>query len=281
MVVVGVDEHKRTPTFVAVNETGRRLSSITVTALGHAGTAMWGREHFIEEVWENGERQHLSAHLEHDLLSFHTKVVQVRLEGIPQKRASAHVPTASHDEDLHDFQVRVDRPQLLITKRMATIKRLLWRLHKLAIGQSSAARPAYEARNHRLFGVWPDAQSGHLAGLGRRELARISRLAEAVNLVDRRIDARSCLGLDTTGPARLQRAGGGQAYRRTCQVHRLQELGHLHPPRRRGTGAGVIRLPRSRVQMTRSGNRQLNSQVRRIAVSQLPPRRQGPDLDRP
>ncbi|BBU20407.1 transposase [Mycobacterium xenopi] len=43
MVVVGADVHKRTPTFVAVNEAGRKLGEKTDTAItaGHAEALMW------------------------------------------------------------------------------------------------------------------------------------------------------------------------------------------------------------------------------------------------
>ena len=54
MVVVGADVHKRTHTFVAVDEVGRKLGEKTVTATtdGHAEAVMWARERFgTEVVW--------------------------------------------------------------------------------------------------------------------------------------------------------------------------------------------------------------------------------------
>ena len=52
MVVVGADVHKRTHTFVAVDEAGRKLAEKTVRAVtaGHAEAVMWAREHFGAEV---------------------------------------------------------------------------------------------------------------------------------------------------------------------------------------------------------------------------------------
>jgi hypothetical protein len=52
MVVVGADVHKRTHTFVAVDEVGRKLGEKTVTAItaGHAEAVMWAREQFGDDV---------------------------------------------------------------------------------------------------------------------------------------------------------------------------------------------------------------------------------------
>ena len=72
MVVVGADVHKRTHTFVAVDEVGRKLGEKTVTATtaGHAEAVMWARERFgAELVWAIEDCRHLSARLERDLLA--------------------------------------------------------------------------------------------------------------------------------------------------------------------------------------------------------------------
>ena len=48
MVVVGADVHKRTHTFVAVDEVGRKLGEkvVTATTAGHCEAVMWARERF-------------------------------------------------------------------------------------------------------------------------------------------------------------------------------------------------------------------------------------------
>ncbi len=53
MVVIGADVHKRTHTFVAVDDVGRELGSKTVPATtpGHTAAVQWGgRENFSGEV---------------------------------------------------------------------------------------------------------------------------------------------------------------------------------------------------------------------------------------
>ena len=71
MVVVGADVHKRTHTFVAVDEVGRKLGEKTVKAdpKGHDEAISWARERFgAELLWAIEDCRHLSARLERDLL---------------------------------------------------------------------------------------------------------------------------------------------------------------------------------------------------------------------
>lgn len=52
MVVVGADVHKRTHTFVAVNEVGKEVGQLTVaaTSKGHAKALKWARGQFGDEL---------------------------------------------------------------------------------------------------------------------------------------------------------------------------------------------------------------------------------------
>ena len=65
MVVVGADVHKRSHTFVAVDEVGRKLGEKTVKATteGHHVALMWARDQFgVEsEVGHRGLPQHVGA----------------------------------------------------------------------------------------------------------------------------------------------------------------------------------------------------------------------------
>ena len=53
MVVVGADVHKRTHTFVAVDQVGRELGlarPFTATTAGHQAAVRWARERFGTEL---------------------------------------------------------------------------------------------------------------------------------------------------------------------------------------------------------------------------------------
>src|SRR5690242_16874100 len=80
MVVVGADVHKRTHTFVAVNDVGRELGRKTAKATrdGHVEAMMWAREQFGNDlVWGIEDCRNMSARLERDLLGGGQKVVRV------------------------------------------------------------------------------------------------------------------------------------------------------------------------------------------------------------
>ena len=123
MVVVGADVHKRTHTFVAVDEVGKKLGEkvVAATSWGHAEAVMWARERFGGELmWAVEDCRHWSARLERDLLDFGQKVVRVPPKLMAMVRKSARtrgksdpidalavaraylgepdLPIASHDE---------------------------------------------------------------------------------------------------------------------------------------------------------------------------------------
>src|SRR5271165_1211988 len=92
MVVVGADVHKRTHTFVAVDEVGRKLSEKVVgaTTAGHRQAIWWARTQFgVELVWAIEDCRHLSARLERDLLGADQKVVRVPPKLMALTRKSA------------------------------------------------------------------------------------------------------------------------------------------------------------------------------------------------
>ena len=196
MVVVGADVHKRTHTFVAVDQAGRRLAEKTVTAVtaGHAEAVMWAREQFgTDVVWAIEDCRHLSARLERDLLAQGQKVVRVPPKLMAQTRASARtrgksdpidalavargflrepdLPVASHDEVSRELKLLVDRREVLVAQRTATINRLLWRVHELDPERAPKPRSLDLAKHRQILGDWLEGQSGIVAELARDELA--------------------------------------------------------------------------------------------------------------
>jgi transposase len=71
VVVVGVDTHKKTHTFVGVDAVGRKLAELTVraTTVGHMTALGWAREAFGNDlVWGIEDCRNLSGRLERELL---------------------------------------------------------------------------------------------------------------------------------------------------------------------------------------------------------------------
>jgi transposase len=295
MVVVGADVHKRTHTFVAVDEAGRKIGEKTVRAItaGHAEVVMWARERFgAQVVWAIEDCRHLSARLERDLLGLGQSVVRVPPKLMAQTRASARtrgksdpidalavargflrepdLPVASHDEVSRELKLLVDRREVLVAQRTATINRLLWRVHELDPERAPKPRSLDLAKHRGLLGEWLDTVDGLVAELARDELADITRLTETINALAKRIGER----VNQIAPVLLAMPGCGQLTAaklvgETAGVARFKNEAAF------ARHAGVAPVPvwsgntAGRVRMTRSGNRQLNAALHRIAVTQI------------
>ncbi len=295
MVVVGADVHKRTHTFVAVDEVGRKLGEkvVAATSVGHAEAVMWARERFgAQVVWAIEDCRHLSARLERDLLTAGQQVVRVPPKLMAQTRASARtrgksdpidalavargflrepdLPVASHDEVSRELKLLVDRREVLVAQRTATINRLLWRVHELDPGHAPKARSLNLAKHRRVIGDWLATVPGLVAELARDELADITRLTEAINTLAKRIAER----VRAVGPGLLSLPGCGELTAAKL-VGEVAGVTRFKSEAAFARHAGVAPIPvwsgntAGRVRMTRSGNRQLNAALHRIAVTQI------------
>jgi transposase len=236
--------------------------------------------------------RHLSARLERDLLTAGQQVVRVPPKLMAQTRASARtrgksdpidalavargylrepdLPVASHDEVSRELKLLVDRREVLVAQRTATINRLLWRVHELDPERAPKPRSVDLAKHRRLLGDWLDTVPGLVAELARDELADITRLTDAINALAKRIGER----VGQVAPALLATPGYGELTAakligETAGVARFKSEAAF------ARHAGVAPIPvwsgntAGRVRMTRSGNRQLNAALHRIAVTQI------------
>ena len=92
MVVVGADVHKRSHTFVAVDQAARELGHkvVEATTAGHRAAVRWARERFgVDVVWAVEDCRHLSARLERDLLGAGQSVVRVPPKMMAEQRRIA------------------------------------------------------------------------------------------------------------------------------------------------------------------------------------------------
>ena len=295
MVVVGADVHKRTHTFVAVDEVGRKLGEkvVEATTVGHRQALRWARASFgVELVWAIEDCRHLSARLERDLLTAGQQVVRVppKLMALTRKSARTRgksdpidalavaraflrepdLPIASHDEVSRELKLLVDRREDLVAQRTSTINRLLWRVHELDPVRAPKPASLDLAKHRRLLGDWLATQPGLVAELAREELADITRLTEAINALAKRIGERvrevAATLLVMPGCGELTAA---KLIGETAGVTRFKSEAAFA----RHSGAAPIPVwsgnTAGRVRMTRSGNRQLNAALHRIAVTQI------------
>jgi transposase len=295
MVVVGADVHKRTHTFVAVDEVGRKLGEkvVAATTAGHHQGLLWARTQFGGElVWAIEDCRHLSARLERDLLTGGQQVVRVppKLMALTRKSARTRgksdpidalavaraylrepdLPIASHDEVSRELKLLVDRREDLVGQRTSTINRLLWRVHELDPAHAPKKASLDLTKHRELLAAWLDTVPGLVAELARDELADVIRLTEAINTLAKRIGER----VRQVAPVLLAMPGCGELTAaklvgETAGVNRFKSEAAF------ARHGGVAPIPvwsgntAGRVRMTRSGNRQLNAALHRIAVTQI------------
>lgn len=295
MVVVGADVHKRTHTFVVVDEVGRELGHRTfpATTAGHRDAVRWARQNFGDELrWAIEDCRHLSARLERDLLSAGQAVVRVPPKMMAEQRRIARtrgksdpidaaavaraalrepdLPVASHDEVSRELKLLVDRREDLVQQRTATINRLLWRVHELDPSWAPPARSLDLAKHQQqLLAALTDV-TGLVAELARDELADVIEVTARINALQRRIAERVKLA----APTLLAMPGVGPLTAAKL-VGETAGIGRFKSEAAFARHAGIAPIPvwsgntAGRVRMTRSGNRQLNAAVHRIAITQI------------
>src|SRR5215208_4416776 len=281
MVVVGADVHKRTHTFVAVNEVGRQLGQLTVSSdgKGHAKALRWARQTFPgERKWGIEDCRHLSARLERDLLTGGESVVRVPPKLMAQTRASARTRGKSDPIDalavaravLRELKLLVGRREDLVGERTRMINRFRWHLHELDPSLDPSKASLDRAKTRAVLAEQLTRFDGLVAELARDILADIDRVSQAINALETRISHRveeqaegliSLPGCGALTAAKIigETAGVDRFRSEACYA---RHSGVAPIPVWSGNTAG-------RVRMSRSGNRQLNAALHRIAVTQI------------
>jgi transposase len=298
MVVVGADVHKRTHTFVAVDEVGRELGAKTFDAItaGHQAAVRWVRERFgadgVEVVWAIEDCRHLSTRLERDLLTAGQSVVRVPPKMMAEQRRIARtrgksdpidaaavaraalrepdLPVATHDETSRELKLLVDRRDDLVKRRTAAINQLLWRVHELDPAWAPKARSLDLAKHQQILADRLAGAPGIVAELAREELTEVIEYTAKINAYAKRIATLAA----AVAPTLLVMPGVGaltaaKIVGETAGVSRFKSEAAF------ARHAGIAPIPvwsgntKGRVRLTRSGNRQLNAAIHRIAVTQI------------
>ncbi len=295
MVVVGADVHKHTHTFVAVDQVGRQVGQLTVAAtwVGHGKAVRWVRERFGTDVrWGIEDCRHLSARLERDLLTAGQQVVRVPPKMMAEQRRVARtrgksdpidalavaravlrepdLPVASHDEVSRELKLLVDRREVLVSQRTAAINRLLWHVHEIDPSMAPPLRSLDLAKHQSRLADQLESVEGIVAEIARDELTDVIALTGRANMLAKRIEALVTdvapilLAMPGCGPLTAAKLVGEAAgiTRFKSEAAFARHAGIAPIPVWSGSTAG-------RVRMTRSGNRQLNAAVHRIAVTQV------------
>jgi transposase len=295
MVVLGVDPHKQSYTVVAVDQTGRQLAQLTVSARtdGQLRLLGWARQlpipDGVQRRWAVEDGRQVAGRLVAQLLRAGEQVVWVPPKLMANARSSARgksdpidalavARAALREPGLAAAQLQgpalavrlvADHREDLVAERTRMLNRLRWHLHDLD--------PELAPPTGTLTRLWVlDRLAGQLQGLAgvRAEIAaelvaRIRQLTERINQLqadlDRRVgplsgQLRQVVGVGALGAAKLiGETGGVRRFRGSAQFA-------MH--------AGVAPIPvwsgnRTRHRLNRGGNRQLNAAIHRVAVTQL------------
>lgn len=295
VVVLGGDVHKKSHTFEAVDGNGRRLDGITVpaTPAGHDKAVRWARCGFgdQERLWGIEDCRHLSGRLEQDLLAVGERVVRVPPKLTAKARASARtrgksdpidalaiaravlrepeLPVAAHDAASRELKLLTDRRDDLVAERTRAVNRLRWHLHELDPARDPSRGELARQTVRVELAEWLGTQDGLVAELALEILADIDRLSPKIEALAARIGsvvreyAPALLAVPGCGPLSAAKIIGETAgiARFRSEARYAMFAGTAPIPAWSGSTAGRVRL-------NRSGNRQLNAALHRIAVTQ-------------
>jgi transposase len=293
MVTLGIDAHKRTHTVVAVDDAGRQLGTKTTTATtseDHLEMLRWAEQFGPERTWAVEDCRHLSRHLEADLLGAGERIVRVPPKLMAHARDAArtygksdpidalavaraalrepNLPMARLDGPTRELRLLVDHREDLVAERTRHINRLRWHLHELDPSwdprpRSLAGQANLEAVAARLGGF-----EGMVARIASELVGRIASLTTAITALGREI-ASLVKGL---APNLLALPGVGilTAAKIVAEVADVCRFTSKDAFARHN---GTAPLPvwsgnRERHRLSRTGNRQLNCALHRIAVTQ-------------
>jgi transposase len=294
VIVIGVDPHKQSHTAAAVEQgTGELRGERTVKARrqGHERLLVWARSLASERLWALEDCRHVSIGLERFLLASGERVVRVppklmagarrgarqrgksdAIDALAVARAALRepeLPVAVLEGSSREIRLLVDHREDLVGERTRTQNRLRWHLHEL---EPELELPA-GALDRR---VWLDRIARRLARREQTAQVRICRelVRRIAELTRRARELERELGLlvAAEAPALLELSGCGvltaaKLVGETAGADRFADEARL------AMHAGTAPLPassgkRQRHRLNRSGNRQLNCALHRIAVVQ-------------
>lgn len=302
MMVIGIDAHKRSHTAVAVDDMGRQCATKTVgtTTQDHLRLLQWAASLDGEWLWAIEDCRHMTRRLERDLIAAGESVVRVCPKLMADVRDSARtygksdpidalavaraalrepdLPVAHLDGVERELRLLVDHREDLVGERTRIISRLRWHLHELDPGWT----PPAKMERASAF----DAVAAHLEVCGQGTLVgRLAlRLVEHLRVLTLEIDQLTTEITErvaTIAPSLLAIAGCG-ALTAAKIVGETAQVGRFRSKDAFARLNGTAPLPvwssnKQRHRLSRTGNRQLNAALHRIAMTQArmhPPARE-------
>lgn len=295
MIVIGIDAHKRSHTAVAIDERSRKLAEKTTgtTSAHHRELLSWARELGDGDVlWAIEDVRHLSRQLEIDLLLAGQLVVRVPTKLMAHARDAARtygksdpidalavaraasrepgLPTARLDGPERDLRLLVDHREDLVAERTRICNRLHWHLHELDPSKDVGDKMLNRYRVLDDLMVWLSSREGSTVGRIAAVLVDdIRRLTKRINDLEKEITAM----VNEMAPTLvcLDGIGALTAAKIIGEVAGIDRFGDKHKfAAHNGTAPMPVWSSNNvRVRLRRTGNRQLNCAIHRMAITQM------------
>jgi len=294
VIVIGIDPHKRMHTAVAVERaTGEIVAERTVSARerGQGELVLWARSLDDERVWALEDCRHVSGPLERFLLARGERVVRVppklmagaRRGGRERGKSDAidalavgraflrepDLPSASLAGAEREIRLLSDHREHLVGERTRIGNRLRWHLHDLdpSLEIPAGALDRYCTLD-RLESWLAGRDDEVLVAIARELVERCRELTQRINGLERELEA--LLGREA---AELLELVGCSTLTAAKLIGEVAGVGRfaLEGKLAKHTGTAPLEASsgeRQRHRLNRSGNRQLNCALHRIAVTQ-------------
>jgi transposase len=293
MVILGIDAHKRTHTVVAIDEGGRQLgqkTTLATTTEAHLELVCWADRFGTDRRWAVEDCRHLSRRLETDLLAAGEEIVRVPpklmahardaartygksdpIDALAVARAAARepdLPVARLDGPSRELRLLVDHRDDLVRDRTAYINRLRWHLHELDPTWDPTPRSLTSFKNLHAVAEQLEPMVGTVARIARDLVGRVRELTERANALQREIlELVRSLAPTLLGLAGVAELTAAKILAETADVRRFRSKDAF--ARHNGTAPlPVWSSNQVRHRLSRTGNRQLNAAIHRIAVTQ-------------
>jgi transposase len=294
MVILGIDAHKRTHTVVVIDERGREVASKTTkttTTAAHLELVRWAEQFGPEREWAVEDCRHLSRRLEADLLAAGERIRRVPPKLMAKARDSARtygksdpidalavaraalrepdLPMAQLDGPARELRLLVDHREDLVKDRTGHINRLRWHLHELDPSWDPPARTITSYNTLDRIAKRLQGDDRLVARIAADLVDRIRSLTVTERALQRDITER----VNSMTPCLLALVGVGPliAAKIVAEVADVRRFKHKDAFARHN---GTAPLPAwsgnpNRHRLSRTGNRQLNAAIHRIAITQL------------
>jgi len=291
MIVIGVDVHKQSVTAVAIDEAGRPLGERTI-AVGSDELVGWASALGAGRLWAVEDCRQLTRWLERQLLAVGEELVRVPPKlTVPERRAGrtrgksdpidalAIARAALREPDLsrprageqvfRDLKLLVDHRDDLVDARRRTQQRLRWHLHALDPTFVVPLRMLSRSSHLERVGRWLGRQDHEMqVRLARELVARCRSLNRTIAELDEELEHQ----VTEIAPALLELPGCAAV----TAAKLLAEIGPIDRFKTdaqlaRHSGVAPLEASSGRIQrhrLDRGGNRQLNSALYRIAITQ-------------